>query len=113
VLVKFQARINPFIVWLSVPAFLLAAYGAWAHGDDLSNVTVAWLAAIFLLLVAVTLRERVSYIYYVVILLPGIYLAVVRLFSQRWMPRLATLGYGVLVVAAFVDMYPFRSWGGR
>ncbi len=111
-LVKYEARITPAIIWLALPALLLAAVRAWARADDVSNLALAWFSAIFVLLVAVVLRDRVSYLYYVVILLPGIYLALARAFTRRHVPRLVSLAYIAAIVASVVAMYPFRTWGG-
>lgn len=111
-LVDFQVGMSPFVVWLAIPAVLVMAYRAWAYADDASNLALAWSVTTFGLLVAVVLRERISYYYYMLTVLPGLYLALARLFS-RHAPRFVTAAYGCAVVASVVAMYPFRSWGGR
>ena len=112
-LLDFQVRLSPFVVLLAIPALLLAAYRAWADADGPSNVAVAWATTTFALLVAVILRERVGYLYYMITVLPGIHLGLARLFCRGRMPRLATLAYGGLVMASVVSMYPFRTWAGK
>lgn len=112
-LTDFQVRLSPFIVLLLIPAVLWAGYRAWADTDGPSNVAVAWSVTTFCLLVAVVLRERVGYLYYMISVLPGIHLGIARLFCWRRMPRLATLAYGGVVLASVVAMYPFRTWAGR
>lgn len=112
-LVDFQVKISPFVLLLLVPAVAVAAYRSWADSDGPSNVAVAWSVTTFGLLVAVVLRERVGYLYYMLTVLPGVHLAIARLFCRRRLPHLATLAYGGLVMASVVAMYPFRTWGGR
>ena len=51
--------------------------------------------------------QRTSYLYYMVIVMPGIYLALARAFSRPWMPRWALGGWLALIAAAAVLTYPF------
>ena len=44
-----------------------------------------------------------------VIVMPGVYLVVTRLFARTKIPRAATLGWGVALVYGFVDLFPFRN----
>ncbi|MGQ0744475.1 MAG: phospholipid carrier-dependent glycosyltransferase [Acidimicrobiales bacterium] len=111
-LAKFESRITPAIVWLALPALLLAALRSWSRGDDVSNLVVAWFAAVFGLLVAVVLRDRVSYIYYVVILLPGVYVGLARLFSRRHVPWPVSAAFVLVMFASTVALFPLRAWGG-
>lgn len=112
-LVDFHIRLSHFVLWLAIPAFLVAAYRAWAFADGFSNLAVAWCAATFALLVVVVLRERVSYLYYMVVVLPGFHLALARLFSRLGRLRPAAFAYALLVAGSVVAMFPFRTWGGR
>ena len=52
---------------------------------------------------------RTSYLYYMVIVMPGIYLAVARLFTSPRMPRTAIGVFLLLVLAAAVLTYPFLA----
>jgi hypothetical protein len=71
-------------------------------------VSVAWFCGTWLPFVALTLFwQRTSYLYYMVIVMPGIYLALARCFSRPWMPRWALGGWLALVLAAVVLTYPF------
>ncbi len=113
VLVSFHGRMNPFIIWLALPALVFAAWKAWNTDDQLAVIATAWFLATFVPLVVLSLRGRVGYIYYMLSVLPAIYLAIAGLLSARRVPRLATIGYGLLVIGAFVSLFPFRSWGGN
>ena len=59
------------------------------------------------------LFDRISYLYYMLLVLPGIYLVTARLFSPGRVPRAATLGWAVALVYSFVDLYPVRSLSGH
>ena len=51
--------------------------------------------------------SRTSYLYYMVIVMPGIYAAIVHLFA-RWRPqRWVLISWGALVLVAAILMYPF------
>jgi hypothetical protein len=56
--------------------------------------------------------HRTSYLYYMVIVMPGIYMAIARLFTRRYLPRAALVAYVVMLLAGFESLYPFRTWTG-
>ena len=111
-LFNFRVSMSPFVLWLLIPAMLIASYHVWRRSDGPSTVALAWVAVMFGLLVLVALRERVGYLYYMIIVLPGVHLAIARLFTRRWMPKFATALYGLAVIGSVVAMFPFRTWGG-
>jgi hypothetical protein len=58
------------------------------------------------------LYERTSYLYYMVIVTPGLYLAGAWLIGRMWRasrrwPQVVVAGWAVAVVAAVVLLYPF------
>ncbi|PZS07893.1 MAG: hypothetical protein DLM64_13880, partial [Solirubrobacterales bacterium] len=61
------------------------------------------------LLVASEVLHRISYIFYMLIVMPGVYVLAARLFSPRYLPRIATVVWGALVVYGFVRLYPLRT----
>jgi 4-amino-4-deoxy-L-arabinose transferase-like glycosyltransferase len=134
--VLFLGMISPPIMLLALPALALAAAGLWravrarsrprAHGDsmvadgdsqrrdsavalgDSMMLGLAWFLATFVPYVLLSLIwQRTSYLYYMIIVMPGIYLAVsafvVRFRRRRW---LAGLWVASVIVAAVI-MYPF------
>ncbi len=113
VLLDFQGRMSPFIIWLAVPAFGLAIYRFRDNGDETAFVIIAWCLGTFIPLITLGLRDRVGYIYYMLIVLPGVYLGITQMFSRRNVPRIATAAYGCMVATSFVALFPFRTWGGR
>ena len=107
--VHFLGLISPPMLLFAVPALLLALRGAW-RGLEVDAVAVAWFCGTWLPFVALSLFwQRTSYLYYMVIVMPGIYLALARGFSRPWMPRWALGSWLVLVLAAVVLSYPFLA----
>lgn len=112
----FNARgeINPFIIFLAIPALIAAIAAAWYERDELAAIGVAWCVGTFVpLAVQAVLLNRISYLYYMLIVLPGIYLIAVRMFSPSRIPRAATIGWVLALLYGFYDLYPVRSISGH
>jgi predicted membrane-bound dolichyl-phosphate-mannose-protein mannosyltransferase len=109
--VHFLGLISPPILVLALPALALAAFrvvrGRAGPDLELAQVSVAWFAGTFLPFVLLSLvLRRTSYLYYMVIVLPGMYAAVVWLLSvSRRRPRLTLLWAAAVAVAAIIA-YP-------
>jgi dolichyl-phosphate-mannose-protein mannosyltransferase len=109
----FLGFINPVLMLLALPALALAAYGV-ARGvragrtNDLQTLAVAWFVGTwgpFLILSA--LLQRTSYVYYMIIVMPAIYLAVALLIARLGPRRRLVLAWMVALVAAAVVLWPF------
>jgi predicted membrane-bound dolichyl-phosphate-mannose-protein mannosyltransferase len=108
VTVHFLGLISPPILLVGLPALLLAGWTAWRRRDQVGTVAVAWFAGTWLPFAALSvLYQRTSYLYYMVIVMPGLYLAVAWLLSKRVMARWVLPPFMVLLVAAAVLSYPF------
>jgi dolichyl-phosphate-mannose-protein mannosyltransferase len=106
--IHFLGLISPPMLLFALPALALALYAAWRGGPEVDAVAIAWFCGTWLPFVALSLFwRRTSYIYYMVIVMPGIYLALARLFSRPQMPHWALGGWLVVVAAAAVLSYPF------
>jgi dolichyl-phosphate-mannose--protein O-mannosyl transferase len=120
--VHFLGMISPPIMLAAVPGVVLAAWSLWrgrrssalaeapaasdpAVGQPL--LAVGWFAGTWLPFELLSvIDQRTSYLYYMVIVMPGLYVAAVGLFA-RWRPRRwVVVGWGVLVVLAMIGMYP-------
>jgi hypothetical protein len=44
-----------------------------------------------------------------VVVMPGIYIVVTRLFADRRLPRAVVLGWAIVLVYGFADLYPVRT----
>jgi predicted membrane-bound dolichyl-phosphate-mannose-protein mannosyltransferase len=106
--VFFVGKISPFIIWLAFPAFVLAVAAAWKQRDRLAMFVVAWCLGTYLPFVVLG-REHISYLYYMLSVLPGIYIGVARLFSGRYLPKVFTYLYGAALIYGFVAFYPLKG----
>ena len=108
--VHFLGLISPPMLLFAIPALALALRGAW-RGSGADGTAVAWFLGTWVPFAALSLIwQRTSYLYYMVIVMPGIYLALARAFSRPWMPRWALGGWLALVLAATVIAYPFLAF---
>jgi 4-amino-4-deoxy-L-arabinose transferase-like glycosyltransferase len=120
--VHFLGMISPPIMLAAVPGVVLAGWSLWrgravrrspepappaGSRVGLPLLAVAWFVGTWLpfeLLNAID--QRTSYLYYMVIVMPGLYVAAIELFA-RWRPRRwIVVGWAVLVVLALIGMYP-------
>lgn len=110
----FKALMNPAIIFLAIPALAFAAHWAWRRKKNPPLLPLAWFLGFWGLFVVIykVRPQSAGHIYYMVAVMPAVYLAVAHLFS-RWTPaaRLKPY-YGGLVVVAFMLYFPFKTWGG-
>ncbi|MGH7722312.1 MAG: phospholipid carrier-dependent glycosyltransferase [Candidatus Dormibacteria bacterium] len=116
-IVWFRGEMNPAIIFLALPALALAVGAAWRRRDTFSILCVAWFLGTFIPFVVGAAPigiygNRISYLYYMVIVMPAVYMAVAELFSRRWLPRAALVGYVAILGYWFVTLYPFQTWSG-
>ncbi len=108
--VAFQGAINPFIVFMAIPALFAAVAAAWRSGDGVAALGACWCLGTFLPFAANSLvTGRISYIYYMVVVLPGVYIVAARLFSPKRMPLAATVGWSLTLVWGFLNQYPLHT----
>jgi dolichyl-phosphate-mannose-protein mannosyltransferase len=106
----FQGLMNPFIIFLAVPALLACVSFWWRENDIVALIAVAWFLGNFLPAVFESYAlGRVNYLYYMLIVMPAIYIALARAFGDRRMPRAATIGWAATLVFGFADLYPIRT----
>jgi dolichyl-phosphate-mannose-protein mannosyltransferase len=108
--VYFQGAINPFIIFMAIPALFAAVAAAWRKGDGVAALGACWCLGTFLpLAIESQISGRITYLYYMVLVMPGVYLVVTRLFSPRYMPTAATVGWALALVYGFLNLYPLRT----
>ncbi len=108
--VAFKGAVNPFLLYLAIPALFATGAQAWRKGEDLDLLALAWFAGTMVpFCLQAIFQDRTTYLYYVLATLPAICLACARLMSMRGVPRAAALGWGVALVVGFVELYPFRT----
>ena len=109
-LVSFRGVVNPFVMFLAIPALFAAVAAAWAERDRVAIVGTAWCLGAFIpFVIQADAFHRITYLYYVLVVLPGVYLVTVRLFASRRMPVAATVGWAVALIYGFADLYPLRG----
>ncbi len=112
----FDARgeINPFIIFVAIPALMAALAAAWHERDRVAALGAAWCVGTFVpFVIQNVVFDRISYLYYMLLVMPGIYLVTVRLFSPARVPRAVTLGWALALIYGFADLYPVRSLSGH
>jgi len=108
---------------LALPALAFAAFrflrrrspesGRSSDDQQVAILGVAWFIGTWVpYALQSLLDQRTSYLYYMVVVMPGIYVAVTYLVALGWRQRrtwlsAATLVWAVSVVVAVVLMYPF------
>jgi hypothetical protein len=108
--ISFIGEINPFIIFLAVPGLFAALAAAWRSGDGVAALGACWCLGTYLPLVIGDLAsDRVSYIYYMLAVMPGVYLVTTRLFAGKRLPPAAAVGWAIMLVYSFVRLYPIHT----
>ncbi|HEV2999049.1 MAG TPA: glycosyltransferase family 39 protein, partial [Solirubrobacteraceae bacterium] len=109
-IVDFQGAINPFIVFLAIPVTFAALGAAWKERGEVAALGACWCLGTFLpFALESALGERITYIYYMLVVLPGLYILLAWFFSRPWMPRAALIGWVAALIYGFLDLYPLRT----
>ncbi|MGI8429827.1 MAG: glycosyltransferase family 39 protein [Solirubrobacteraceae bacterium] len=108
--IDFRGEINPFIIFVALPALATAGVAIWRSRDRVALVGASWTVGTYAPFAAQTVvAHRISYLFYMLIVMPGIYVLAARLFSPRYVPRIATLVWVGLLVYGFARLYPLRT----
>jgi 4-amino-4-deoxy-L-arabinose transferase-like glycosyltransferase len=109
-LIYFRGEINPFLVFLAIPALFAALASAWRDGEEVAAIGACWCLGVFFpFALGSQISGRVTYIYYMVLVMPGLYLVTAQLFAHRRMPSAAVLGWAIALVYGFLSLYPVRT----
>jgi 4-amino-4-deoxy-L-arabinose transferase-like glycosyltransferase len=105
----FQGLMNPYIIFLAIPALCACISIWWRRADVVALIAIAWFLGTFVPAIFESYAlMRVNYLYYMVLVTPAIYLALARVFGDRRMPTVATIGWAVMLFFGFADLYPIR-----
>ncbi len=103
----FLGFINPAIMLLALPALGTAAVMA-ARSERVPSLALAWFLGTFLPFLVLSLFwNRTSYLYYMVIVMPGIYIAIAGMVARIGARRRLVLAWMFAVLVAAVILYPF------
>jgi hypothetical protein len=104
--VHFLGFINPAILLVGVPGLLFSLIWLWRRGGDLDLLSLAWVAGTYIpFLLASVVLHRISYLYYMVVVMPGVYLAAARLLAR--MPRWAFWTWFAVFALLAIELFPF------
>ncbi|MGA9859372.1 MAG: phospholipid carrier-dependent glycosyltransferase [Solirubrobacteraceae bacterium] len=119
----FFGMVSPPIMLLGIPGLVFAGYriarrrraadGRAPADLQLAIVAVAWFVGTWVPFALQSLiDQRTSYLYYMVIVMPGVYVAAIYVAALGWRRRVPwlsglTVAWGLAVLAAVVLMYPF------
>ena len=112
--VNFRGLISRVLLFTSWAAILASVWWAFRRRDTISLLIIAWILGTWLPIEALSVFEsRTSYLYYMVITMPALFIAVSRLLAWRRIPRPAVGLWVLLYLAEFVTLYPFRTFSGH
>ena len=93
---------NPFIIFLAIPALVAALFAAFREKDEIALLGVAWFTGTFFpFVVEYNFSHRITYLYHMLIVMPGLYLVTTRLFSPKLLPVAAAIGWAIALVYGF------------
>ena len=106
--VHFLGMISPPVLLLALPALALSALRLLRGGGTLlERLGIAWLIGTFIPFELLSLIwSRTSYLYYMVIVMPGIYILVAGLIARSRQRHKLIAAWSLLVIAAAIVMYP-------
>jgi hypothetical protein len=112
-LIWFRGEISRVLLITSWFALLLNAWWAIRRRDDLSFVVVAWALGTWLPPELFNLfGDRTTYLYYMVVTMPALYLAVARFLGAWRITRWLIAPWAVLLLYDAANLYPFRTLSG-
>jgi dolichyl-phosphate-mannose-protein mannosyltransferase len=111
--VAYKGEINPVVLVTAWLAILVTLVETLRRRDDMTFMILAWIVATWLPAeISSLVGHRTTYLYYMVVTMPALYLGVARLLERRVVPRwLVGLWVGLLL-AGFAILYPFRTLTG-
>jgi len=114
VLIWFRGEISRVLLITSWFAIVLNLWWAIRRRDDLSFLVLAWAMGTWLPPEAFNLiDDRTTYLYYMVVAMPALYLAVARLLGAWRVTRWLMLPWIVLFLYDAAKLYPFRTLSGN
>ncbi|HXA27945.1 MAG TPA: phospholipid carrier-dependent glycosyltransferase [Candidatus Angelobacter sp.] len=109
--IAFRGEIQPVILVTAWLAIACAVGTAIRRRDDMSFFIVAWIVATWLPAeLSSLIGQRTTYLYYMVVTMPALYLAVARMLGDRRIPRWLVGVWVGLLLAGFAILYPFRTF---
>jgi Dolichyl-phosphate-mannose-protein mannosyltransferase len=112
-LIWFRGEISRVLLITAWFAILLNLWWAIRRRDDLSFLVLAWAIGTWIPTEFFNLVEdRTTYLYYMVVVMPALYIAVARLLGAWRLTRLLMVPWVALFLYDAANLYPFRTLSG-
>jgi 4-amino-4-deoxy-L-arabinose transferase-like glycosyltransferase len=110
-LVFFRGALNPALPGVALMALAYALWRWRRRGDVLAAWSILWCVGLFLpfLLLAV-ISHRISYLFYVLPLVPAYAVAATLMLWHEGLPRAPRWGFVAALVLGFLAYFPFREY---
>ena len=109
-LVHFRGAMNPAMIGLALVGLSYAGARALRQRDRLAAWTVCWSAGFFVpFLVGSVAFHRISYLYYMLPIVPAIAVANAMLLWHEGVPRAVRWGYAAALAVGVAAYFPFRN----
>lgn len=106
--IAFWGAMNPFILYLAIPAMVYGLYRYDERNSQLALFLLCWFAATYFPFFPLSyIGNRISYIFYFQNTVPAVAGAVALMFSNKHVPRSIVVVYVVLVLVGFWFDTPF------
>jgi predicted membrane-bound dolichyl-phosphate-mannose-protein mannosyltransferase len=107
----FLGFVNPLIILLIVPGFIYCFIDFLRRGKGVEGIALAWFIGTYVpLLLASMIWHRISYLYYMLAVLPGVCLLGSTLLASRRLWRWVKTVWVIFFIAAAVLLYPFTPF---
>jgi hypothetical protein len=107
--VDFRGALNPLLASTIPLSMLFLAWVAWRKRSRLATWTLVWAGANYLPYVVLALfSQRITYIYYVLPVVPAVAIAMSILLLRSGLPRFVLWGFIALYAVGFAAYFPFR-----
>jgi predicted membrane-bound dolichyl-phosphate-mannose-protein mannosyltransferase len=108
--IAFWGVMNPFIIYLTIPAMTYALYRYDEQNSQLALFLLCWFAATYLPFFPLSyLVHRISYIFYFQNTVPAVAGGIALVFSNKHIPRTIVIVYVLLVLVGFAWYFPFKQ----
>jgi predicted membrane-bound dolichyl-phosphate-mannose-protein mannosyltransferase len=108
--ISFWGAMNPFIIYLTIPAMAYALYRYDQRNSQLALFLLCWFAATYFPFFPLAyIDHRISYIFYFQNTVPAVAGAIALMFSNKHVPRSVVLVYALLVLVGFAWYFPFKQ----
>ena len=108
--IDFRGALNPLLASGSLIATLFVTWYARQRPSRTARWAIVWIAANFLPLVLLSLvGNRVTYIYYMLPVVPGLAVAITALLLRSGLPLFVTVAFLAAYLLGFAAYFPFRQ----